>query len=177
MFSSIMRIYFTLIWFLYHTDAEFLDSLRRSVIVKNHWFWVSSDDNLRGKCKYYLADHMIDILSGVVSAWWLASLWLRLRLASPVPGPLTPDDGDQGWGLWRGQAGSPVRGVSPGHTEGPQEGGEVSTRQRWNMNMRRLGVWRLSRTLLPFGYISMLLNWFDQTFNLGHTFVVKVDRG
>ena len=41
-------------------------------------------------------------------------------------GPLTPDDGDQGWGRSRGQAGSPVRGVSPGHTSGAgdQEGVE-----------------------------------------------------
>ena len=53
--------------FLYHT-ADFLGSLRWCFIVKNHWFCVSSDHNLRGKCKYYLADHMIDILSGLV-AW------------------------------------------------------------------------------------------------------------
>ena len=171
-----MRIYFTSIWILYHT-SDLLDSLGRSFIVENHWFWVSSDHNLRGKCKYYLADHMIDILSGLVSAWWLASLWLPLSCWHLWPRSLVR------WHRMMETRAGAGAGARPGHQSGEsarvtQEELRrcgVSTRQRWTSTWIE-GVWRLPRTLLPFGYISML-NWFDQTFNLGHTFVFKVDRG
>ena len=66
------------------------------------------------------------------------SLAASLLLASlaPVSGPLTSDDGDQGRGRSRGQAGSPVRGVSPGHTGGAQEVWSVN-QAKVNINMDR----------------------------------------